>query len=145
MKQIQIIGNLGRDASLYNGNGNEFVTFSVGVSERWKDNNGQPVERTDWFSVITKNKALLPYLKKGTKVFVQGKLTSKPYRHEQTGQYSVDMSVNANGIELLSAASNGQANGQPAGAPTPNGVPMPTGVGAQAIAGAEKADDDLPF
>lgn len=145
MKQIQIIGNIGRDASLYSGNGNEFVSFSVGVSERWKDNNGQPVERTDWFSVITKQKALLPHLKKGGKVFVQGKLTAKPYRHEQSGQYTVDMSINASGIELLSAANNGQANGQPAGVPAPTGAPMPTGVAAQAAPGAQKSDDDLPF
>lgn len=133
MKQIQIIGNIGRDATLHSNNGNEFVRFSVAVSEKFKTGNGETKENTDWFSVFLTQKSLLPHLKKGTSVFVQGKLGVQVRRNEQTGAYFADFTVNAEKVQLLSSGNNGQTSGQPAAQPAVPAAP-----------GAEESDD-LPF
>lgn len=131
MKQIQIIGNIGRDAKHFNTNGNDFISFPVGVSETWKDEKGERQERTDWFSVITKQKALLPYLKKGTKIFAQGSLKSSIYHNEKANAKMIDLTVNATTIQLLSAApKDNAAPGQPA---------QPANITT------DSSGDDLPF
>lgn len=132
MKQIQIIGNLGKDATLHGNNGNEFVRFSVAVTEKFKSN-GDVKENTDWFSVFLTQKSLLPYLKKGTSVFVQGKINVSTRRNDQNGQFYADLTVNADKVQLLSAANNGQATGQSTAQATIPAAP-----------GAEESDD-LPF
>lgn len=134
MKQIQIIGNIGRDATLHSNNGNEFVRFSVAVSEKFKTGNGETKENTDWFSVFLTQKSLLPYLKKGTSVFVQGKLGVQVRRNEQTGAHFADFTINAEKVQLLSAGNNGQTSGPTAAQPAVPAAP-----------GAEKENDDLPF
>lgn len=134
MKQVQITGNLGRDAQHNTSNGNDFISFTVGVSEKWKNAQGEQQEKTDWFSVMTKQKSLLPYLKKGTKVFVQGKLSVGIYRNEKNNTNQVDLSVNALSIELLS--SNAAGNGS---------TQAPAAQAQQSGAGAPDGSDDLPF
>ncbi|WP_342086069.1 single-stranded DNA-binding protein [Dyadobacter sp. OTU695] len=136
MKQILITGHLGRDAVQRNSNGADFISFTVGVSEKVKDSQGQPMDKTDWFSVISKHKGVLPYLKKGTKVLVQGRFNAKIYRNTNTGQDAIDYTINADAIELLSAA-----NTVPATGPTDSQAT----TASPATPGAEKADDDLPF
>lgn len=137
MKQILITGHLGRDAVQRNSNGADFISFTVGVSEKVKDSQGVAMDKTDWFSVISKHKGVLPYLKKGTKVLVQGRFNGKIYRNTNTGQDTIDYTINADTIELLSAAPSNPANGQPDGQPMPGGQ-APTGA-------AQGESDDLPF
>ena len=115
MKQIQIIGHLGRDAKKVSGNGNEFVSFTVGVSEKWKDAQNEVKERTDWFNVITKQMTILQWLVKGTQVYVQGSLRASIYQNETTRMNTIDLTVNATTIQLLSS---GKKDGEPA--PTAN-------------------------
>lgn len=103
MKQIQIIGNIGSDAVLRNANGNEFITFSVGTNEKIKQKDGTEKEITDWFSVICNQKSLASYLKKGTKVFVQGRLNASLYKdnNNQT-KISLEISCGTGDVVMLS-------------------------------------------
>ncbi|MCE6987467.1 single-stranded DNA-binding protein [Dyadobacter sp. CY323] len=130
MKLIQITGHIGSDAKIYSQNGNETVRFAVAVTEKYKTN-GETKEKTDWFSVFTSQKSLVPYLKKGTKVFVLGKLNLAIRRNEQSQQHEADLSINSLTIELLSAQNRDQSTAQ--GQPAASG-PIP---------GDES--DDLPF
>ena len=50
MFKIQIIGNLGADASVINSNGNEYVSFRVAHSEKFKKSDGTDIETTVWAS-----------------------------------------------------------------------------------------------
>ena len=75
MIKVEIIGNLGADAQLLEKNGNKFVAFRVANTDKWVDKStGQVIESTQWVSCTLNGDggALLPYLKKGTKVFVRG-------------------------------------------------------------------------
>ena len=64
MFKAMIIGNLGKDAEEREHNGKKFLSFTVAVSDKDKDNN----ERTQWISVTTNQLALKDYLKKGKQV-----------------------------------------------------------------------------
>lgn len=74
MQQIQIIGNLGEDCQIREFNSSKFVSFRVACTEKVRSANGDQ-NVTTWYS-CTYNRfesGVVPYLKKGAKVFVQGR------------------------------------------------------------------------
>lgn len=81
MQRIIITGHLGQDAEIREVGSTDVTTFSVGVSERWKDKNGDKQERTDWFNCEKwgAGEVFTSFLKKGTKVLVEGKMTSNEH------------------------------------------------------------------
>ncbi len=80
MLKLEIIGHIGSDAVLKDFNGKKYIAFNVAHSERYKDPQGNPVERTTWVSVLKPGESgILPYLKKGTGVYVCGDLSVKLY------------------------------------------------------------------
>jgi single-strand DNA-binding protein len=118
MLEITIIGNIGKDAEQKDINGRPAMTFSVAHSEKGTD--GQ--EHTTWVSCIRNikdgNNALLPYLRKGTRVYVRGKVYTKIYNDTAT------LNCNVTYIELL-GSSQQQAAHQPTQYGTPNPSPTP--------------------
>lgn len=100
MLQAMIIGNLGANASIKESNGRQFVSMNVAHTDRITSN-GQTVESTQWVSVSLNNYSvkLLPYLVKGAKVFVQGKLFTRIWRDKE-GNSNVGINILADNIEL---------------------------------------------
>ena len=100
MLQAMIIGNLGANATVKESNGRKFVSMNVAHTDRITSN-GQTVESTQWVSVSLNHysEKLLPYLKKGAKVFVQGKLFTRIWRDKE-GNSNVGINILADTIEL---------------------------------------------
>ena len=96
MKQIQIIGNLGSAPEKKIRNSKEFIVFSVAVST-----GKNQYKKTDWFTCFSYQVGLLPYLKKGDKVFVQGVPDWKIYENNQNNSGNVDLSISCEKIALL--------------------------------------------
>ena len=71
---MRVIGNLGKDAIANNVNRNTVINFSVASTERFKDAQGNIKDKTTWVecSQWTESTGLLPYIKKGAQVFVEG-------------------------------------------------------------------------
>lgn len=116
MLQLEIIGNIGKDAEIRNINGRECVAFNVAHSEKY---NGK--ESTQWVSVLMNGNGgqLLQYLKKGTKVFVRGHLSVSQYQNNN-GQWNVGMNVSASEVHLCgfktdNATPTNQASNDPFG------------------------------
>ncbi|MFC2562864.1 MAG: single-stranded DNA-binding protein, partial [Kingella oralis] len=84
LNKVILIGNLGRDPELrYMPNGDAVCNFSIATSESWNDrNSGQRQERTEWHN-ITLYRRLAEvagqYLKKGSQVYIEGKIQSRKY------------------------------------------------------------------
>lgn len=80
LQKVTIIGNLGGDPELkYTQSGDAVCAFSVAASEKWTGRDGQKHERTLWFRASAWKKLAEicgQYLKKGSKVFIEGKLTA---------------------------------------------------------------------
>jgi len=135
-QQITIVGNVGRDAEMrYLPDGKPVTTFSVATSEKWKDAQGQPQERTVWFKITTWQQLAEvcgQYVKKGMKVLVVGTLTEpKPYQDRQ-GDWRASLDVRANVVRFLSRV-EGESNSAAGPAPLANG------------AVADISDENVPF
>lgn len=100
MLQAMIIGNLGANAAIKESNGRKFVSMNVAHTDRITSN-GQTVESTQWVSVSLNHysEKLLPYLVKGAKVFIQGKLFTRIWRDKE-GNSNVGINILADTIEL---------------------------------------------
>lgn len=83
INKVILVGNLGGDPDCKYVNDTKLGSFSVATNEKWKDKNtGQPVEHTYWHRVCVRGRMAeiaQEYLKKGSKVYVEGKLTNRKY------------------------------------------------------------------
>ena len=148
MLQIEVIGNLGRDAEVKEFSGRKYVCFSVAHTEnvRPRTPSEPPTQRTVWLSVYWYGEGgnTYPYLKRGAKVFVRGSMRNNLYT-DRTGQTRVDINVNAREVYLCGSAATVQPQQQPQPAAQQQAAPAPTypqPAGTPAPIGGE---DDLPF
>lgn len=109
MQRLSIIGNLGSDAEVRAREDNsKFVTFKVADSNRWTDLKGVVHESTQWISCVLNGDGgkILPFLKQGVKVFVEGRPTYRVYssQKERSVKCGVDIAVST--IELCGGSSD---------------------------------------
>lgn len=82
----QIIGNLGCDAEKKTIKERDYVSLRVALTIREKDEDGKYVEKTHWVDVLYRyNDKLLPYLTKGSVVYVQGALSFRAGTEQYEG------------------------------------------------------------
>ena len=143
VNKVILVGNLGQDPEVrYSPNGGAIANISVATSESWKDKNtGEQVEKTEWHRVVFFRRLAEiagEYLKKGSKVYIEGKLQTRKWQ-DKNGQDRYTTEIVANEMQMLDsrggstnfsqaepAASN--SGGAPADAPPPADF-----------------DDDIPF
>lgn len=136
MLQIEVIGNLGSDAEIKEFSGKKYVSFNVAHSERKKDANGVVNETTTWVSVLWYGEggSLAPYLKRGCKIFVRGRLVPKAYL-DRSNNPQVGLNMYANEVTLCgSKGENAGNNATPSSGGNTNAAPT-----------GEAKNDDLPF
>lgn len=88
LNKVMLIGRLGRDPEVrYMPNGDAVCNFSVATSETWNDrNSGQRQERTEWHNItMYRRQAEIAgqYLKKGSQVYLEGRIQSRKYTDKQ--------------------------------------------------------------
>jgi len=139
---IIVVGNVGRDPEMrYTPNGQPVTNFSVAANRQYTGNNGQVVKETIWFRVTTWGKqaeVCNQYLKKGSKVLVEGRLTADPATggprvyDKQDGSCGASFEVTASTVRFLSSHDGGSNS---------------DGVAREAEAAAFGAPDgeDIPF
>lgn len=100
-----VIGNLGANAEFHSENGNEFVSFKVAHTNRYKGSDGQDKEETVWVSCVLNGRAdkLLQYLVKGTKVCVVGDASVRTYHSKKMQRLVAGVNVFVRQIELIGA------------------------------------------
>ena len=104
MQKLTIIGNLGEDARVVQpAQGSDrlpFVAFSVACNETWKDAQGIKQERTTWYNCISSYQNIAAYLKKGSKIYVEGRPTFKTFA-DKAGTQQIDIKINVDRFEFL--------------------------------------------
>lgn len=135
MQRIEIIGLIGKDAEVKDVGSNQVINFSVAVTEKRNDQ-----EYTTWFEIAKwgNNVSVAPYIKKGGKIFIAGKVNNRAYANSN-GETTVVNGINAFEIELLSRApeaSQQQGQSQP---------PRQTQTSPQQYGDNVDDDDQLPF
>jgi single-strand DNA-binding protein len=104
MNKIMLIGNLGKDPEMsYSTAGKAITRFSLAVNRNTKSQTGERQEETDWFNIIFFDRLAEvsnQYLKKGQKVFIEGRLSTRKYT-DKTGVERTAVEVIANDMEML--------------------------------------------
>ena len=104
MNKIMLIGNLGRDPEMsYTTSGKAVTRFSLAVNRNTKTPTGERLDETEWFNIIFFDRlaeVTNQYLKKGQKVFIEGRLTVRKYT-DKTGIERTAVEVIANDMEML--------------------------------------------
>lgn len=103
LNRVQLIGNLGRDPeSKFTPTGKKVCHFSIAVSSRWKDKTGEMKESTEWVNIEAWGRlgeVCQEYLKKGSLVFVEGRLKTDKY--EDKGETKYFTKVVAQSLQFL--------------------------------------------
>ena len=156
VNKVILIGNLGRDPEVRTfQNGGKVCNLRIATSENWKDRNtGERRERTEWHSVAIFNENLArlaeQYLRKGSKVYVEGKLETRKWQ-DQSGQdrYSTEVVLRPYGGELtfLDSRDGGGGGGQIGGGGSYGGYDSGPSdpMGSSSPAPSRDMDDEIPF
>ena len=99
LNKVLLIGRLGADPEIKQmSNGKNVARMSLATSDSWKDKNtGEKKEKTEWHRVVIFNEGLVnivqQYLKKGAQYYIEGQLTTRKWKDEQSGQdkYSTEI------------------------------------------------------
>src|SRR5512142_1515459 len=108
LNRVQLIGRLGKDPeSKFTPSGKKVAHFSLAVSNHWKDKSGETKESTEWVNVEAWGRLgeiCQEYLKKGSLVFVEGRL--KTDRYEEKGESRYFTKVVALSMQMLDRKPN---------------------------------------
>jgi len=159
INKVILVGNLGRDPEMrYTPSGSAIANLAVATSESWKDKQtGEKQERTEWHRVVMFNRLgeiAGEYLKKGSKVYIEGKLQTRKWQDKE-GQDRYTTEIVANEMQMLDSRGGGGGMGgmgdyDQSAAPQQQSRPQaPQGAAPAAAAPAKGAfddfDDDIPF
>ena len=155
VNKVILIGNLGSDPEVrYTPDGVPVANFSLATTESWNDRNtGERQERTEWHRLVLwrrQAEVAQQYLKKGSKIYVEGKLQTRSW-DDQSGQKRYTTKIVVFDMQMLDSRGEGgggsggsggggrdagyNAGGQNAGPAAQSDAPPPPGGD----------DDDLPF
>lgn len=98
VNRVIVLGNLGADPEMrYTADGTACASFSVAVSESWKDKNtGEQKEVTEWIRCVAWKKLaeiIEQYVKKGSKVYLEGKLQTRSWEQDGGKRYATEVIV----------------------------------------------------
>ena len=159
VNKVILIGNLGRDPEVRRLNsGKPVVNLSVATSESWRDReSGERKERTEWHRVVIFNEGLCKiaeqYLKKGSKVYLEGQLQTRKYTDKDgVEKYSTEVVLQGfnSSLTMLDTRGGGAGGAEDFGGGAEDfGSRGPSAARKPAMAGAggkrADMDDEIPF
>ena len=129
------IGNLGKDPEMrFMPDGKAVTNFSIAISEKYKDKNGEQKEVTEWVNIVFFGKLAEvcgEWLKKGQSIYVEGKLKTEKYQKDGIDRYVTK--IIGEKMQMLGSKGDSKPNAKPAGA-KPDAAPFD-----------DMPDDDIPF
>lgn len=162
VNKVILVGNLGKDPEVsYTQGGIARCRFPLATGESYQSNTGERQERTEWHNVVVWGKQgenVGKFLSKGRQVYIEGRLRTRSWDDEKTGQKRYMTEINAQKVVFLGG--RGEGGG---GAPHHSSSPAGAGAGAGAGGGGGFSggndgygggydgppnfgdDDDIPF
>lgn len=164
INKVILIGSMGKDPEVrYTAGGAAIANVTIATNESWKDKQtGEKQERTEWHRVVFFGRLaeiVNEYLKKGAKVYVEGRLQTRKWQGKD-GQDRYTTEIVANEMQMLDRRDGGGSGGNYGGGGNQGGGNSPdeydqsqpaskntggTSGGAAKNAPADDFDDDIPF
>lgn len=108
VNKVLLLGNVGKDPEIASTNGGTLVAkLSLATSERFKDKQGEWQERTEWHNLVAYARGaeiLRDYVHKGSKLFVEGRLTTRSWDDKESGNKIYRTEIVVGDISLLSGS-----------------------------------------
>ena len=156
VNKVILVGNLGKDPEIRRTNdGRPIANLSVATSESWRDKNtGERKEKTEWHRVVIFSEGLCKiaeqYLKKGSKVYVEGSLQTRKWQDQSgTDKYSTEVVLqNFNSVLTMLDTRGGGGGGMESSDDFGAQSAAPARKPAMAAAGGGRRgdmDDEIPF
>ena len=118
VNKVILLGTVGRDPEVRSlgASGSTVTSISLATSEAWKDKNtGQLTEQTEWHRVVFYGRLAEisgEYLRKGSKVYVEGSIHTRKWQDKTTGQDRYSTEIKASVMQLLDGrGGNNQSGG----------------------------------
>lgn len=141
VNKVILIGNLGKDPEMrYTPNGLAVANITLATSESWKDKqSGENVERTEWHRIVFYQRLaeiVGEYVRKGSKIFVEGRLQTRKWQDKNTGQDRYTTEIIADNMQMLDSkgGSTGESPAYEKPAPATEKAPP-----------IDSFNDDIPF
>src|SRR4030042_3741799 len=119
--KVMLIGNLGKDPEVrYTASSVPVANFSLATNEIWQDADGNTQERVEWHNIVVWKKLAEichQYLRKGSKVYVEGRIQTRSYDEKSTGAKKYITEIVVNQMLMLDSKPNSDAGHAPETAP----------------------------
>jgi single-strand DNA-binding protein len=149
LNKVLLIGRLGADPEIKQMvNGKSVARLSLATSQSWKDKNtGEKKEKTEWHRVVVFNEGLVnvvqQYLKKGAQVYIEGQISTRKWKDEQSGQDKYSTEIIIQGYNSSLTMLGGGSGGGISNDTTAQQISKNTDESSQST--QNDLDDEIPF
>jgi single-strand DNA-binding protein len=149
VNKVILLGNVGKDPEIKaTASCTVVATFSIATSERFKDKTGNWQDRTEWHNLVAYQRTaeiIRDYVKKGNKLYVEGRLQTSSWDDKTTGQKKYKTEIIVSDLSLLSGRGEGDG-GSGGGYSKSNTASFDQRSPAEDYSqSTEITDDDIPF
>ncbi len=154
LNKAMLIGHLGTDPEMrVTTSGQSVVNFTIATNENFKDSSGNLQERTEWHRIVAWGKLAEicnQYLKKGRQVYIEGRLQTRSWDDNRTGEKKYTTEIVCTDMQMLGSGRDQGGQGFDSGSSSYQQQPAqnsPIGNDLQEKGGdsSEQDKDDLPF
>ena len=132
INKIILLGNVGQDPEIKNGDGWKIASFSLATTEKWKNKQGEIQYETEWHNIKVSNKlaeVVEKFVKKGSKLYIEGRIKTRSYEKDGNTIYTKD--VICRELKMLDSKKDSEKQQK--------------NNNNQEDWGNQEGDDDLPF
>jgi single-strand DNA-binding protein len=149
VNKVILVGNVGKDPEVkFLPSGQPVANFTLATSDRTKDKQGEWQDRTEWHNLTAYQRVaeiIRDYVKKGSKIYVEGRIQTRSWDDQASGQKRYRTEIIVNDLVLLSGrGEGGEYSGGGSRSNTSNFDQRPPAQHEE-FAGTEITDDDIPF
>jgi single-strand DNA-binding protein len=153
VNKVTLLGNVGKDPEIRSTAGGTMVAnLALATSDRFQDAQGNWQDRTEWHNLVAFKRTaeiVRDYVKKGSKLYIEGKIQSRSWDDKETGQKRYKTEILVNELVLLSGREDGSggASSRPAASSSSSASfdQRPAASPNDYAQSAEISDDDIPF
>lgn len=149
LNKVMLIGNVGKDPEINvsSTTGRKRVSFSLATSRRYRDNNGETKEQTEWHNIVGWGKMVDTMeqlgIRKGISLYVEGSLTNRSWTDQASGQKRYVTEVSLESFQLLTPRSQNAAQGNAYSGQRSNAERQDTSAAKDDF--NANPEEDLPF
>jgi single-strand DNA-binding protein len=158
VNKVTLLGNVGKDPEIRStAGGNMVANFTLATSDNQKDAQGAWQQRTEWHNLVAFKRTaeiVRDYVKKGSKLYIEGKITTRSWDDKESGQKRYKTEILVNELVLISGRDDASGGGgYSRGAGSSSAASSSAGFDQRPASGApddythstEISDDDIPF